>query len=149
MPFSLVDWLKGRSFNGPVISTRRRESLRKEQEKLAAQQPHADKFYEVVTLATLDGRQYSATERKEIDQLMRQRRRLLDRLKDIEVRLATIQKDGLAIKKHCTASPDEIQAAVKRYKKKMHEAEYLVSGMEFGMGEQLRKAKAELRRAMK
>ena len=79
---------------------------------------------------------------------MRQRRRLLDRLKDIEVRLATIQKDGLAIKKHCTASPDEIQAAVKRYKKKMHEAEYLVSGMEFGMGEQLRKAKAELRRAM-
>jgi hypothetical protein len=53
---------------------------------VAAQRPDADKFYEAVTLNSLQGRQYSASERKEIDALMRQRDRLLARMPKIEDR---------------------------------------------------------------
>jgi aspartate ammonia-lyase len=125
----------------------RRDDLRKEQDKLAADKVHADKFYEIVTLNTLQGAQYSGEEREEIDTLMKQRERLLKRMAKIEADLATIQKDGAAIKKHCSATADEVQAAIRAYKEKLQDAEYLVAGMEFGLLQmQLTEAKAKLRR---
>ncbi len=60
----------------------------------------------VVTQNVLHGVQYSAEQRKEIDDLMRQRERLLKRFAKVEASLAAIEKDGTIIKKHCTASPD-------------------------------------------
>ena len=120
----------------------RREALRKEQEFLEAEAIDANKFYKIVTQNTLDGHQYSATERKEIDQLMRQRSRLLRRLEKVEADLAAIRKDGAAIKKHCAATPNEIQAAIRAYKQKLHDAEALVLGTEFG----LHQHRKELRR---
>jgi hypothetical protein len=56
--------------------------------------------------------------------------------------LATIAKDGAIIKKHCTATPDEIQAAIKAYKAELSRAEALTLGLEFGFKD----AKAKLRR---
>jgi hypothetical protein len=32
------------------------------------------------------------------------------------------EKDGPVIKKHCTATSDEIQAAIRAFKKKLHNA---------------------------
>ena len=119
-----------------------RGTLRKEQEAAAASAVEADQFYEAVTLNTLQGRQYNAEERKEIDRLMKLRDRLLARTTKIETDLDTIQKDGLAIKKHCTATPEQIQEAIQAYKKKQHDAECAVLGMDFG----LKMKKAELRR---
>jgi hypothetical protein len=124
----------------------RRDALRKEQEKLTADRIDADRFYEVVTTKTLAGHQYSATERKEIDRLMRLRDRLLQRLPQIEAELATIQQEGVIIKQHCTASPDKVQAAIRAYQKKAHDAEALMLGTEFSMKQHMRHAKAELRR---
>jgi hypothetical protein len=105
----------------------------------------ADKFYEIVTLKTLHGHHYNAGERKEIDDLMRQRARLLPRLAKVERDLATIEKEGVIIKKHCPATPDEIQTAVRAYKQELRDAEALVLAMELGL-QQLKEAKARFRR---
>ena len=125
-----------------------REALRKENEALAADAVHANKFYETVTHNVMHGHQYSEAERKEIDGLMRQRARLLKRISKVERDLAAIQRDGAVIKKHCTASPDEIQAAIQAFKREQRDAEALVLGSEFMLKEQVRKAKAKLRRVM-
>jgi chromosome segregation ATPase len=123
-----------------------RETLRKEREALATDKMTADEFYEAVTQNALQGRQYGAPERKEIDDLMRKRERLLRRLAKVEADLASIQKDGAIIKKHCSATPDEIQAAVRAYKKELDDAECMVLGLEYGLRVQLKEAKAKLRR---
>jgi hypothetical protein len=98
---------------------------------LAADAVSANKFYETVTQNILGGDQYSAAERKDIDVLMRKRDRLLARIAKIETNLITIQKDGVLIKKHCSATPDEVQAAIQAYKQKHYDAECLVVGMKF------------------
>jgi chromosome segregation ATPase len=122
-----------------------RDALRKELAAKLADKPHADLFYETVTTKTLHRHQYSDAERREIDKLMRQRDQLLRRLDAIPGQLDRIEREGAAIKKHCTATPKEIQAAIKAYQKKRHDAECLVLSMEF-VGERLREARAELRR---
>jgi hypothetical protein len=112
---------------------------------LAADAVYANKFYETVTQNILGGDKYSAAERKDIDVLMRKRDRLLARIAKIETNLITIQKDGVLIKKHCSATPDEVQAAIQAYKQKHYDAECLVVGMEFQL-QNLKEAKAKLRR---
>jgi hypothetical protein len=77
---------------------------------------------------------------------MKQRDRLLARIAKVEADLATIQKDGLVIKKYCSATPEQIQDAITAYKKKRDDAEALVLGMEYGLQIQLKEAKAQLRR---
>jgi len=64
----------------------------------------------------------------------------------VECKLTAIEKEGVAVKKHCTAAPEEIQAAIREYKKRHHDAECLVLGMEFINGGHLKEAKAKLRR---
>jgi hypothetical protein len=60
--------------------------------------------------------------------------------------LAAIQKDGVVITKHCSATPDQIQDAIKAYKKKQHDAECMVAGTEYVLRLQLKAEKAKLRR---
>jgi hypothetical protein len=112
---------------------------------LAADAVSANKFYETVTQNILGGHQYSAAERKDIDVLMRKRDRLLARIAKIETNLITIQKNGVLIKKHCSATPDEVQAAIQAYKQKHYDAECLVVGTEFQF-QNLKEANAKLRR---
>jgi hypothetical protein len=120
----------------------RREALRAELASLQEPAAEANEFYAVFAGNVLAGRQYSAAERKEIDTLFRQRERLMARMAKVENDLATIQKDGSAIKKHCSATPDEVQAAIRAFKEKFHEAETLGLGSEFVFKD----AKAKLRR---
>ena len=124
----------------------RRDELRKEQEALAADAVHANQFYETITLNTLQGEQYSAEDRKKIDLGLRLRKRLLVRMAKIETDLVTIQKDGLVIKKHCSATPEQIQDAIKAYKQKRQDAEALALGLEYGLRTNLKEAKATFRR---
>jgi hypothetical protein len=123
-----------------------RASLREELEPLVKERVEANQFYEIVTTNTLQGHRYSADERKEIDGLMRQRKRLLERIAKTERDLDIIQRDGAVIKKYCSATPDEIQAAIQAFKQKHQEAEYLILGMEFALKQQVKEAKAKLRR---
>lgn len=124
----------------------RREVLRTEHDKLAAEAVDADKFYETVTLSTLHGHAYSADERKEIDGLMKARERLLKRLEKIAADLAVIQRDGAVIRKHCAATADQVQAAIRAFKKKLRDAECAVWGAEHIHRLALNEAKAKLRR---
>jgi hypothetical protein len=119
-----------------------RDDLRKELTSLVEAKPGFDEVYEVVTTRTLQGHVYSASDRREIDKGLRQRERMGKRILEIEDRLKAIGRDGVVIKKHCTATPDEIQAAIKAFQKKHHDAECLVLGMEF----RLKDAKATLLR---
>jgi hypothetical protein len=105
----------------------------------------ANEFYEIVTANTLQGRKYDAAERKEIDDLMAARKRLLKRMAQVETALTVIQRDGAIIKKHCSATPEEIQTAVRAYKEKLTDAEAMVLELELA-GAQLKEAKAALRR---
>src|SRR4029450_1464288 len=49
-------------------------------------------------------------------------------------------------KEHDTASPDEIQAAIRAYKTELRDAEALVFGLELAANDELKRAKAALRR---
>jgi hypothetical protein len=80
--------------------------------------------------------------------VMRARVRLLKRMSKVERDLAAIQRDGAVIKKHCTATAEEIQTAIKAHKREQHDAECLALGMEFVHKEQIKRAKAKLRRLM-
>jgi hypothetical protein len=126
----------------------RRDALRKEHEELAKEAPHADQFYEVIARRTLEGHHYNAAERKEIDGHLKARERLSKRMATIEADLAAIQKDGAAIKRHCSATADEVQAAIRAYKQKLRDAEVLALGMQFVQQGQLKEAKAKLRRLL-
>jgi hypothetical protein len=106
-----------------------RDRLRKERAGLETEHPDAEKFYETVTLDTLHGRVWSAEERKQIDPVLKARNRLLKRVAKIDAELARIQHEGVAIKKHCTASADEIRAEAAKHVKKLHDAETLELGM--------------------
>jgi hypothetical protein len=86
--------------------------------------------------------------RKEIDRLLKARDRLLKRMAQVEAELAAVQKDGIVIKTHCSATPDEVQAAIHSYKQKLRDAEVLVLGMEYVQREQTKDAKAKLRRLL-
>jgi hypothetical protein len=120
----------------------RRDALRKELNAYLKHKPVVEQFYQDVTTETLHGHQYSASERREIDKLMRQRDRLLQRNVEIGDQLKVIEREGGIIKKHCTATREEIQAAIKSYQEKHGMA--LVK--EHVAGQRLREAKAELRR---
>jgi chromosome segregation ATPase len=107
-----------------------RELLRKEQDRLAPEAEQAEQFYRTITTTTLAGHEYSPQQRKEIDRLMRARKRLLKRIDIIAKALATIQKDGAVIRKHCTATEAEVQPAIAKYKKDLHDAEAVALGVE-------------------
>jgi hypothetical protein len=124
----------------------RRKALRTELDALQQDEISANKFYSVFTGKVFAGHQYSAAERKEIDRLLWRRKRLLARITKIKADLAVIEKDGAVIKKHCDASPAQVQAAVQRFQKKFDDAEALSLGLEYALREQHRKAKAKLRR---
>ena len=108
-----------------------REGLRAEKVELGPDLKDAADFYEHVTAETLAGHRYSTEERKEIDRLMRARERDLRRARKADATLARIQKDGVAIKKHCEASANEIQAAIRQYEKELNDAELMALGAGF------------------
>ena len=93
-------------------------------------------------IAIADGRRYSREQRLEIDQLLRARKRLLKRAKQVDANLARIGKEGAIIKKHCDATPDEIQAAIKAFQEKLKKAQAGVMGAAF----MLYQMKEDLRR---
>jgi hypothetical protein len=123
-----------------------RADLRREKEALDKEMVEANQFYEIVTTSTLQGRKYDAAERQEIDRLMIARKRLLKRMAQVDAALAVIQRGGAVVKKHCSATPEEIQAAIQAYRERQHDAQCLVMGLEFAGKEQLKEAKATLRR---
>ena len=88
----------------------------------------------------------NAAERKKVDRLIIARKRLLKRMAQVDAALAVIQRDGAVVKKHCSATPEEIQAAIQTYRERQHDAQCLVMGLEFAGKEQLKEAKATLRR---
>ena len=118
-----------------------RERFRKEKDVLSTLKD-ADEFYERLTTVTSEGRRFSKAERKEIDGLLRGREKLLRRQHRIETDIARTQKDGAVVKKHCDASANEIQAAIRRYKNDLENAEAAALGSEYFHKE----AKRELRR---
>ena len=123
-----------------------RDILRKEKDRLAPEVMKANQVYETITQNVLLGHQYNAAERKEIDGIVRLRARLAKRLLRIEGALTSIEKDGAVIKKHCSSTPEEIQAAIRDHQRARHDAECLVLGMEFAAKMQLKEANAKLRR---
>lgn len=108
-----------------------RDKLRKERDGLDLDD--AAKFYEIITTKTMAGRVWTHEERKEIDPLMRKRNRVVRRAEQIDTRLARIQREGAAIKKHCTATADEIRAEADKHAKKFSDREAMELGMKMMM----------------
>ena len=87
------------------------EAVWKERAELEPSIPHAEKLYQVITTAVRNGH--------EIDRLLRDRKRLLKLMTAIEKQLERIQREGAAIKMHCTATADEIRAEAHKHAKKL------------------------------
>ena len=119
-----------------------RHDLRKEKKHLQPELKAAEQFHSRWMITVADGRRFSRKDRLEIDQLLRARKRLLKRVKQVDATLARIGKEGAIIKRHCDASPDEIQAAIKAFQQEIEKAQAAVLGAEFF----LYRAKADLRR---
>ena len=118
-----------------------RELLRKEKGKLDPEVEELEKVYSTVMANVQSGHRYAPTERRKIDRLKRERKRRMQRIEVVNADLQRVQRDGSVIRKHCDASEDEIQAAIRSYKKELQEAEAGVL-----MGELMRrKAKHTLR----
>lgn len=107
----------------------KRDRFREERQRLEPSIKDATKFYEVFTTATMDGRAWTAEERVEIGRLLRQRKRLLKRGAEIDKQLDRIQCEGVAIKKHSTASADEIRAEAVKHAKYLYDRECFELGM--------------------
>jgi len=120
-----------------------RDKLRKERQQLEPDVGHAEEFYRVMTGATIAGHVWSAEERKEIDRLLKQRKRLLKRVEKIDARLAVIQAEGVAIRKHSTASADEIRVEAARHARHLYDAECHELGMKLMNANFLRKVLGE------
>jgi hypothetical protein len=106
-----------------------RDRLREERQRLEPDIKGAAEFYELFTSATVNGRVWSAEERKEIDRLLRRRRGILKRAGEVDAQLALIQREGAAVKKHCTASADELRAEAANHAKRLHDAECFDLGL--------------------
>ena len=119
-----------------------RELLRKEKIFRQTELDDTAETYMAITMGSLQGYRFSPAERKEADRFLSARGRVSKRLEKIEAAVARIQKDGAVIRKHCDASPAEVQAAIRRYKKQLDNAEAATIGAAF-MHDQ---AKKELRR---
>ena len=100
-----------------------RERLRKERAFRQSELDGTAEDYKVVTMGGLQGHRFTPQERKKIDRFLSDRRRVEARIKKIDSALARVQKEGVVVRKHCTASQAEIQTAVRRYKKQLGEAE--------------------------
>jgi hypothetical protein len=87
----------------------RRDELRKEKEELGTT-PIPQGWEDIAPIAT-------------------QVRAMLKRFHQIESDLATIQKDGVVIKKHCAATPQQVQAAIHAYKQKHSDAAAWAMGL--------------------
>lgn len=119
-----------------------RDRLRKERDQLTPEIEQAEQFYRAIMTNTLAGHRYRADQRKEIDRLMRLRKRFLKRAKEIEKTLSIIQKDGAVIRKHCPAANAEIQEAAKKYRQELERTEAIVALNELSR----RKSREDLRR---
>jgi chromosome segregation ATPase len=108
-----------------------RDRLRKERAGIEPELPLAEKFYEAIMTNIRTGHRYSADELKEIDKLMRQRKRLLKRVAEIDAELARIQTEGVTIKKHCAATAEAIRAEAEKHAKHLDDLEALKLGMKF------------------
>ena len=108
-----------------------RERLRKERAFGQSELDSTDEPYKVTTMGGLQGHRFKPADRKMIDGLLSDRRRVEARIKKIESALARIQKDGAVVRKHCNASQAEIQTAIRRYKKQLDDAEKGVLGAAF------------------
>ena len=99
-----------------------RERLREEKGKLDPGVEELDRIYSGVMANVAGGHRYAPTERREIDRLMRERKRRMKRIETVNADLERIQRDGAVISKHCDASDEEIQGAIRSYQKELREA---------------------------
>jgi hypothetical protein len=67
-------------------------------------------------------------------------------IKKIERKLDINYKEGEVIEKHCTATPEQIDAAIKAFQSKLRDAAMTCLGVEIVLGKDRKKAKAQLRR---
>jgi chromosome segregation ATPase len=119
-----------------------RDILREEKAALDPELKDAQEFYEQIMSAAAVGRKHSKVERRDIDRLLRARKKMMRRSEKIAAVLAQIEREGAVVKKHCAASPDEIQAEIQAFQERLNLAE----GRALLADAELRTRRRELRR---
>ena len=112
-----------------------RDGLRKERAQIAPHiewakdwASHEDELIEMVL--GVEGR-------KTAEGHLREAKRLLKRVAKIDSRLPEIQKEGVAIKKHCTATADEVRAEAAKHAKYLHDRKCVELGLQMMRHSQL------------
>ncbi len=115
-----------------------RANLREEKADLDKAQAQLAPIYEDWMQAIGTGHRLTKDDRRKCDRVVKMRQDMQIRAGEIESRLAKLNREGAAIKKHCEASDDEIQTAIRIYKAEVKKAETGIVGGEFMMSEQKR-----------
>ena len=113
-----------------------RHRLRQEREQITAMLKEASEWAAAAVNIAADpakARQLdlSAQEHRELWKLLNDRKKANARLKRIDSLLEQVKKHGSAIRKHVTASEQEIQQAIKAYQAELDLAEKKVAGATF------------------
>jgi hypothetical protein len=106
-----------------------REALRKERTELSEA---LDRFDDIVCAHPME----------QFDRIVRAKDQAATRLKRVDSQLAAIQRDGVAIKKHCAATASQVQEAIRGLKNEIRDLEYAQLGAAFHQEQ----ARAKLRR---
>ena len=107
-----------------------RDRLRKERAKQEPDLEAVRWVHKTMFLADLAGDRYGGfdmekTSPQEINSRYREAGKILKRVAEMNSRLDQIQREGVAIKKHCTASKVEIRAEAEKHAKHLHERDAL------------------------
>ncbi len=121
-----------------------RDRLRKEKADLDNDQTQFRPTYESWMQAIGTGCSLTKTEKRTCDKVVKIWKTMQKRPGEIKNRIAKLNREGAAIKKHCAASADEIQTAIRAHKKQIEKAEALMMFNEFSTA----KGKRQLQRLM-
>jgi hypothetical protein len=111
-----------------------RDALRKERAELA---PHIEWAQEwMAGEDELIEVELGRERRKEAERHIRHAKQLLKRVAAIDAKLEAVQRDGVAISKHCKSTKDEIRAEAAKHTKKMRDKQVFELGLKMMVADQ-------------
>ena len=121
-----------------------RASLREEKSDLDKAWDHLEPIYQDWMQAIGLGHRLTKDDKHKVDKIVKMRKTMQKRAAEIETRLAKLNRDGAAIKKHCTSSDDECQAEIRAYRRRAAEVRSEAAATEFMASEQRKKLRRVL-----
>ena len=115
-----------------------RQRLRQERRQIASMLKQTDEWAAAAVNIAADSAKarqldLSPQERRELGEILKDRKKAKARLARIKILLRRVQNDGAVIRKHVDATEKEIQQAIKEYQERLHKAEMMILGVDMSV----------------